>query len=143
MRHPERLRLVVDTNVWVSYLLTGSFAKLADVVASRQYVLLYSKESLAELERLKDRRKITKAVQPILFDSFIHSLRMAGRSVVLTQVDRISRDPKDDHILALAKFGKAHLLVTGDKDLLVLKQHSGTRILSPTQFFREFAGPSR
>jgi len=142
MRHPERLRLVVDTNVWVSYLLTGSFAKLADVVASQQYLLLYSAEALAELESLKDRRKIAKAVPPILFDAFIHSLRMAGRSVVLTRVDRISRDPKDDHILALAKFGKAHLLVTGDKDLLVLKQHDGTRILSPTQFFREFAAPS-
>ena len=35
---------------------------------------------------------------------------------------KIRRDPKDDHLLALAKGAKADLLITGDDDLLVLKK---------------------
>lgn len=62
MPHQTRLRLVVDTNILVSYLLTGSFAKLADAMGSGRSVLLHSEESLAELKGLELRRKIAKVV---------------------------------------------------------------------------------
>lgn len=91
-----------------------------------------------EFEKLKGRPKIAKVVPELLFDAFIASLRKAGHAVPLTEVEPISRDPKDDHLLALAKHGKADLLVTGDQDLLVLKDHAGTRILKPADFFKEF-----
>ena len=53
------------------------------------------------------------------------------------QVDPIkpmSRDPDDDRILACALASGADYLVTGDEDLLVLKQYVGTRILAPRDF---------
>jgi putative PIN family toxin of toxin-antitoxin system len=142
MPHQERLRLVVDTNIWVSYLLTGSFSKLADAMGSKRFVLLYSEESLAELEGLKLRRKIAKVVPELLFDAFIRTFKNAGESVLLIDIEPVSRDAKDDHILALAKHGKADILVTGDEDLLVLKDHAGARILRPAEFFKEFSGSS-
>ena len=37
-------------------------------------------------------------------------------------IPAISRDPDDDYLLALAKVGKADILITGDKDLLVLEK---------------------
>lgn len=138
MRHPGSLRLIVDTNIWVSYLLTGSFAKLAEAVGSKRFTLLHSKESLLEFGKLKGRPKIAKVVPELLFDAFIASLRKAGHAVSLSGIEPISRDPKEDHLLALAKQGKADLLVTGDQDLLVLKEHAGTRILKPSDFFKEF-----
>jgi hypothetical protein len=51
---------------------------------------------------------------------------------------KITRDEKDDYLLALAKKGKADILITGDDDLLVLKKHGKTRILKPAAFRKEF-----
>ena len=47
---------------------------------------------------------------------------------------RECRDPKDDHLLALALDGHADVIVTGDQDLLVLNPWRGVRILTPAEF---------
>ncbi len=45
-----------------------------------------------------------------------------------------SPDPKDNYLLALAQVTGAALLVTGDKsDLLALKKHGSTRIITARQ----------
>jgi len=49
--------------------------------------------------------------------------------------ERICRDADDDNVLAAALAGKAKCIVTGDKDLLSLKNYRGIRILSPTGFW--------
>jgi len=46
----------------------------------------------------------------------------------------ICRDPDDDNILAAAISGKCDCIITGDKDLLVLKQHEGINIFNPRDF---------
>jgi predicted nucleic acid-binding protein len=48
------------------------------------------------------------------------------------------RDPKDNFLLALAKDGRADLLITGDKELLDLAVFEGTRIVSPSSFLKAF-----
>ncbi len=45
----------------------------------------------------------------------------------------VSRDPDDDAVLALAAAAKPDLIVTGDKDLLVLGIHAGIPIVSPVE----------
>lgn len=56
----------------------------------------------------------------------------------LSQVDGtlhgVRRDPKDDHVLELAEKAKADYLISGDQDLLVLRKHKHTRIVSPREF---------
>ena len=47
----------------------------------------------------------------------------------------ISRDPDDDNIIATAIAGLCDCIITGDKDLLVLNQVSGIRIILPNQFW--------
>jgi putative PIN family toxin of toxin-antitoxin system len=54
--------------------------------------------------------------------------------------DSACRDPRDIHVLGLAAAGHAGLLVTGDKDLLVLKSFRGIRIVNPGMAFRELIG---
>lgn len=51
-------------------------------------------------------------------------------------------DPDDNHILACALAGKADLIVTGDRDLLRLKEYEGIPIIRPMDFLRTL-GPSR
>ena len=46
----------------------------------------------------------------------------------------VCRDADDDEVLATALAAKAEIILTGDKDLLVLKGFQGIKIFSPRQF---------
>jgi len=48
----------------------------------------------------------------------------------------VSDDPDDDKYIAAAVEGRAAFVVTGDPDLLALKEHEGIRILSPRSLQR-------
>jgi putative PIN family toxin of toxin-antitoxin system len=48
-------------------------------------------------------------------------------------VPPVCRDKDDDELLAAALAGEAEIILTGDKDLLVLKEFQGIKILTPRQ----------
>ena len=52
----------------------------------------------------------------------------------------VSRDPKDDAILATALSGKVAYLVAGDKDLITLKKFGRIQIVTPRIFWEKVAG---
>ena len=52
---------------------------------------------------------------------------------------KLARDANDDFLLSLAKDGKATFLITGDKDLLVLKKINQTKIVSISDFLKRFS----
>jgi predicted nucleic acid-binding protein len=56
------------------------------------------------------------------------------------RIEAISRDPDDDYLLALAKAAKAQVLLTGDKDLLVLEKHGRTSIMNVNAFVKQYLG---
>jgi predicted nucleic acid-binding protein len=43
-------------------------------------------------------------------------------------------DPKDDYLLGLCKDGQVDYLISGDQDVIALKQFEATKILSLSQF---------
>jgi putative PIN family toxin of toxin-antitoxin system len=51
------------------------------------------------------------------------------------------RDPKDNHLLATIRAASADILVSGDKDVLVLGAFGGTRIVSLRAFANQLAVP--
>jgi len=56
-----------------------------------------------------------------------------GNYKKLTKI--ISRDADDDNVLAAAEPKKADCIVTGDKDLLIIKEYKNIKILSPRDFW--------
>lgn len=70
----------------------------------------------------------------------------AARTVKTSvQLDVIKEDPPDNRILECAVSAGADYIVTGDKDLLRLKQYDGIHILSVSDFLSaatELTGPS-
>jgi predicted nucleic acid-binding protein len=50
---------------------------------------------------------------------------------------KLCRDPKDDFLLSLAKDSKADYLITGDYDLLELKEIGKTKILTIAEFLKK------
>lgn len=53
----------------------------------------------------------------------------------------VTRDPKDDYLLAYAVVGEADYLVTGDNDLLILKKVEGMKIITPRDFAEVISKP--
>ena len=54
-------------------------------------------------------------------------------------LDGVSDDPDDDKHVATAVEGRATFVVTGDPDLLEVKEYAGVRIVTPRQFLEALA----
>lgn len=135
--HPASLRLVVDHNVWVSYLLTRSFAGLDAVLDREQVHILFTEYLLDDLASVLMRPKSAKHLDEADVEAMFLRIRDHGICIKARSDVRLCRDPDDDHLLALSKDGRADILITGDEDLLVLKTFGRTRIQSPAEFLRE------
>jgi uncharacterized protein len=58
----------------------------------------------------------------------------------LPEIGAVCRDPNDDHVLVTALAVDAHVIVTGDKDLLALSEYRSIRILTARAFLTELGG---
>ena len=130
-----RPRLVIDTNVFVSGLIsgTGSPAKILRAIQNKKVIHLVSdpimEEYLRVLEypRIRRFKKITDAFVADIAAYLIYQTEQ----VELVSKIKLSRDPADDVFLETAVDGSANLLVTGDKtDLLSLREIEGIPIIS-------------
>jgi uncharacterized protein len=134
-------RLVVDTNVIVSGLITSSTppAQILDAVRSKKVILLVSDEVVEEYLRvleyphIRKYKKITDEMVSLIASFFVEDTE---RVEVLSHVVK-SKDPDDNKFLSLAVEGKADFLITGDKaDLLSLKEIEGIAILTAREALR-------
>ena len=93
--------------------------------------IIWSVPLQAELETtLKRKFKLGPGTQAALA-AFVELCEFVVPSVLPKPV---CRDADDDVVLATALAAKADIIVTGDNDLLVLKEFHGIRILPPRQF---------
>ncbi|HUH00311.1 MAG TPA: putative toxin-antitoxin system toxin component, PIN family [Gammaproteobacteria bacterium] len=130
-------RLVIDTNLWISRLLVpgGTAARAADHGLSWGIPLM-SEETLTELSEVLSRARFDRYVSR---EDRQHFLRLLGgivRVIPITQRIAACRDPEDDKFLDVALNGEAHLILTGDQDLLELHPFHGIEINSPADFLR-------
>jgi putative PIN family toxin of toxin-antitoxin system len=130
------LRLVVDHNVWISYLLTRSFRRLDQIMDSEHVRILFTDDLLDDLASVLERPKLAKHLDPADVGLLFQRISGQGERINVKSVVHICRDPDDDSLLALSKDGSADILITGDEDLLVLKKFGKTRIQSPAEFLR-------
>ena len=127
------MKVVFDTNVLVAAFVTeGVCAKLLGRARRKQLNLVISpfivkefdnvllKKFSASKEQIRTATKlISEAAQIVSHESMVSG---------------ICRDPDDDQILSCALSAEADYLVTGDRDLLELKEFHGIKILTPGAF---------
>ncbi len=134
----SKLRLVVDTNIIVSGLMTTATppAQILDAVQSKKAVLLVSDEVVVEYLRVLECphiRKYKKITDEVIRDLTSLFVEETERIEVLSTIKK-SKDPDDDKFLSLAFAGKADFLITGDKaDLLSLKEIEHIPIITARQ----------
>jgi uncharacterized protein len=132
------MRVVIDTNVWLSGLLWGGLPdQILQQVDSGTIQAIASEAILDELARTLDRPKLQRRLNQLGLKAA--AIMLAVRQVVIVVKDvpipvENLRDPKDAMIVAAAIVGKADVIVTGDQDLLVLDTVAGIKILTPRDF---------
>jgi uncharacterized protein len=122
-RRRKWLRAVLDPNVLISALLapTGVPAALLKRWLDGDFELVVSEQLLAELRRPLTYPKLRSHISVDEAEAFIELLQRSGTIAPdATSRPRISRDPGDDYLLALAR-STAAVLVSGDEDLLEVR----------------------
>ena len=123
-------RVILDTNLWISYLISSRLIKIDLMLEKGQIRLIFSEESLGEFIEVANRPKFRKFFSE---EDIIELLSLIHHFVEIVEVHseiNICRDPKDNFLLALAKDSNADFLVTGDKDLLEIGNFHGTQIIT-------------
>lgn len=133
-------RIVVDPGVFVSAALSpmGNPAKVVEAIRSGLVILVVSPHLLAELDEVLARPKLRARLDP---DALL-SLRLvlgAAPAVDDPAPIAVSRDPKDDYLIALARQAGADCIVSGDADLTVLADLVPP-VRSPAAFLVELDG---
>ncbi len=123
------MRVVFDTNIFISALvIPGSLAdKALSRIIERQDELVISMDIIKEVVSVLS-SKFGREREALSHVAVI--LRDLGELVRHDQQVRVFKDEPDNGILECAVFGKADLLVTGDKEMLRLKDYMGIRITS-------------
>ena len=130
----RKARVILDTNVLISSFVFGGnpreilelvknkevdglispilLAELGDVLAKK---FQYSKERILQVERKL--KKIFKIIHPV-------------------KLIKAVADDSDNRVLEAAVEGRCGYIVTGDKDLLNLKDYQGIKIMTPSEFLK-------
>lgn len=133
------MRVVLDTNILCSALLRpqGLTDRLYRAWREGRFELLTSREQLEEFRRVTRYPRLRPFIDPAAAGAMHNELRQLAVLVAKLPIVDASQDPADNFLLAMAKAGKADVLVTGDKrDLLSLGSFQGTRIITARQFLR-------
>ena len=132
------MKAVFDTNVLIAAFLTeGICAKLLIRARRRDFDMILCDGILQEFKRVLKKKF---AASPHEMSEALLILSAAAQDI-LGQTDPIvpiCRDSDDDLILACARDAVADYVVTGDEDLLVLKDFEGISILNPREFEKLF-----
>ncbi len=126
------LRIVFDTNVYISAALFGRRAEtVMEMASTRQIQLITSEAILAELERKLQEKMNWPKDKTRLFVGTVRELAEVVHPEIT--LDVVPDDENDNRIVECAVAGKANLIVTFDKDLLRLKSYGMIGIITPRQ----------
>jgi hypothetical protein len=132
------MKVVIDTNVFVSSFFGGNPKKIIDLWRDEKITLCLSNGILDEyidvLQRvgLKEEEEIEELL----------SLFAKGFNILFTtktpKIKAVKDDPDDDKFIECAVGLKAEVLITGDRAIKTLGEYMGIKILTPQQFLKSY-----
>jgi uncharacterized protein len=132
------LRAVLDANVYVSAFVRpeGPPGRIVErFLRNQAFELVLSAEIVEEVLQALAYPKVLKAartkVEP---DLWFEDIVMLAEFVADQPIEPVSEDRDDDKYIAAAIEGRASFVVSGDPDLLDMKEHAGVRMVNPRAF---------
>jgi len=130
----RKCRIIIDTNLWISFLVSKRFNIIDNLLGNGIVEFVFCDELLSEFIKVASRPKLRKF---FTIDDWVLIIEVIERYAIHIPVVSsvtLCRDEKDNFLLSLSKDAKADYLLTGDKDLLVLKSFGVTQIVTITEF---------
>ena len=128
------MKVVIDTNIWISYLLGGLLQRIDEKILSKEIKAVVSDETLKELSEVLSRPRFKNVFTAERIKELFSLLDSYAIVVSPSQKVSACRDEKDNFLLEVALEGEADYLITGDEDLLVLDAFHSTKIVRPKDF---------
>jgi len=132
------MKVVIDTNVFVSSFFGGNPRKIIDLWKKGGIILCLSKDVLDEYIDVLQRvgLKHENEIEELL------SLFAKGLNILFTtktpDIRAVKDDPEDDKFIECAVALKAEVIITGDKALKAMGEYMGIKILNPQQFLKAY-----
>jgi putative PIN family toxin of toxin-antitoxin system len=130
----QKCRIIIDTNLWISFLLSKKFKFIDKLLDNGKIELVFCNELLAELVEVTNRPKLQKFFTEEDWTLIFEIIERYAIYIPVVSSVTLCRDAKDNFLLSLAKDAKANYLITGDNDLLVLKTFDITQIVTIVEF---------
>ena len=134
----KKSRVIIDTNLWISFLISNNFSKLDKILNYKHCTIIFSQELLEEFIEVSSRPKLMKYFGQFALATIVETIEEFAEFIDVTSQIKFLNDSKDDFLLSLAIDGKADYLITGDKELLEVGKYNGTIIISMTEFLNKF-----
>lgn len=129
------MKIVLDTNVLISAIFWGGKPREIIELWINDYIELYAtKEIIKEYFNIMDRMDKSRMLVKKWQNYILENIHIIDNKVSI----KLSRDPYDDKFLNCAITTMATYIVSGDNDLLELKEIGKTKIVSPSAFIKAY-----
>jgi len=128
------MKIVLDSNIFVSsFYWSGNPRKVFDRVTNGLDELYITGEILNEIVSVMSEDKFDTSMDEIkeyvkIIESY--SIKLSSKNIP----EKISRDESDNKILQCGFDGNVDFIITGDNDLLVLKEYGKIKIIKPKEY---------
>ncbi len=131
------MKIVVDTNVLISGVFFGGFPrKILSSIVGRKMTACATAEIINEYEEIV--QEMIDRKQGHINRAILAPLISAMEIIEPVSHIEICRDPDDDKFLECAKDSHALYIVSGDKDLLVIKEYGQIQIVTAKDFCEKY-----
>jgi putative PIN family toxin of toxin-antitoxin system len=131
------MKVVIDINIFVSsFFWKGNPRKVLDRIIEGTDELFITNEILEQIAEVMSRKKFHIDKEGIEY--YLKSIEEIAHKLTNTiKIRDGSRDKDDNVILACGLTGNVDYIITGDDDLLVLKEYSGIKIVTPKEYLEK------
>ena len=137
------MRVVIDTNIFVSSFFGGKPRKIIDLWKEGKITLCLSKDILNEYIEVLHRIGLQDEVE---LEELLSLFTKSFNILFTTKTPRIKvvkDDPDDDKFIECAVALKAEVIITGDKAIEVIGKYMNIKILTPQQFLKIYKFSSK
>ena len=137
------MKLVIDTNIFISSFFWGGNPRIIMIrIIDGKDTLFVSNEILREIFFVMTRPKFNVSHRQI--NLFVDSIEEVACHVTsLGVIQGICRDSDDDKILECAVLGNVDFMISGDNDLLSLKEFRGIPIMTASEYIEKVENSNR
>ena len=136
-------RFVLDSNIWISYLITQTEQRLVDIINNNDLIIFSCEELFEELNRVLNYSHLKKFNVNIKYALKIVKSITVFYSITYPLKRYIPNDEADDYLIALTLQTNSGFVVSGDKHILSEKnnlerKYKKLRILTKAEFEAKF-----